>query len=258
MNNLGQRIKACRIACKLTQEDVARHLGIGKQAVYKYECGAVTNIPLENIEKMAALFGVPPEYLSGWSDIEEAKNQNSIFRERFSELVSSSGKSQSLIASEFGVAKQTISAWITGQSVPRAPVLSALADYFDVNVAWLAGNDAPKVDTRSRMKECRLILGYSAEQVASELNLNPATIYRYENGDISKMPSQILKPLADFLCTTPGYLMGWSDEGRPSPGVSLSPDEKDLIGVYRSLNKEGKEYLRQQSDMAAAVFKHKE
>ena len=186
MNNLGQRIKACRIACKLTQEEVANHLNIGKQAVYKYESGVVTNIPIDKIEKMATLFGVSPEYLSGWSDGEEAKKHNSLFRERFSELVSSSSKSQSIIASEFGVAKQTISAWITGQSVPRAPVLSALADYFNVNSAWLAGYDASKVDTN----------------------------------------------------------------------YSLTPDEEDLIRSYRSLSKEGKDYLHQQVGIAAAVFKH--
>lgn len=71
MSIAGDRIKACRIACRLTQEDVAKHLGIGKQAVYKYEAGTVTNIPLENIEQMASLFGVLPEYLSGWSSDKE-------------------------------------------------------------------------------------------------------------------------------------------------------------------------------------------
>lgn len=107
----------------------------------------------------------------------------------------------------------------------------------------------------SRMKECRMILGYSAEQVASKLNVSPATIYRYENGDISKMPSQILKPLADYLCTTPGYLMGWSDEGRPSP--SLSEGEQRLVTVYRSLGQEGKAYLLQQASIASAMFGEK-
>lgn len=91
----------------------------------------------------------------------------------------------------------------------------------------------------SRMKECRIILGYSAEQVAAALNISPATIYRYEKGDISKMPSQILKPLSDFLCTTPSYLMGWSDEGRPSP--SLTPDEHRLIDLYRGADDRARE-----------------
>lgn len=73
------------------------------------------------------------------------------FRERLTDLISSSGKSQSSIADEFGVAKQTISAWITGQSSPRAPVLSALADYFGVSLAWLMGYDVPRIDPKESL-----------------------------------------------------------------------------------------------------------
>lgn len=71
MSIAGNRIKECRIASQMTQDDVAKHLGIGKQAVYKYEIGAVTNIPLENIVKMSSLFQVSPCYLAGWSDVKE-------------------------------------------------------------------------------------------------------------------------------------------------------------------------------------------
>ena len=68
MRSSGQRIKACRQLNDMTQEDVAKHLGIGKQAVYKYEIGAVTNIPLDSVEKMAELFHTTPSYLAGWTD----------------------------------------------------------------------------------------------------------------------------------------------------------------------------------------------
>lgn len=63
-----------------------------------------------------------------------------------------------------------------------------------------------------RMKQARIALGYSAEQVAEFLGVSPATVYRYENGDISKFPGRLIKPLADFLCVSPAYLMGWDDE----------------------------------------------
>ena len=67
-----------------------------------------------------------------------------------------------------------------------------------------------------RIKQARLALGYSAEQVAAHLGVSPATIYRYENGDIAKLPSKHIKPLAEFLCVSPSYLMDWSeDEKRP-------------------------------------------
>jgi transcriptional regulator with XRE-family HTH domain len=68
----------------------------------------------------------------------------STFQERFSELIESSPKSRTAIAAEFGVAKQTISAWTTGQTSPRLPVISSLADYFGVSSDWLLGFDVPK------------------------------------------------------------------------------------------------------------------
>jgi len=58
------------------------------------------------------------------------------FRERFTELVEASPKSRTTIAREFNVAKQTVSAWVTGQSSPRLPVVAALADYFGVSFQW--------------------------------------------------------------------------------------------------------------------------
>ena len=65
--------------------------------------------------------------------------------------------------------------------------------------------------TGQRMKNRRKAIGLSAERVAEMLNVSPATIYRYENGDIEKVPGDRLAPIADALQTTPAYLMGWED-----------------------------------------------
>lgn len=68
MGIAGDRIKQCRTINRLTQDEVAEYLGLGKQAIWKYESGTVTNIPLENLERMAILFRTTPAYLAGWSD----------------------------------------------------------------------------------------------------------------------------------------------------------------------------------------------
>ncbi len=68
MSTTGERIRELRLSNHLTLEDVAKYLGVGRQAIYKYEQGTVTNIPLENLEKMSALFGTTPGYLAGWSE----------------------------------------------------------------------------------------------------------------------------------------------------------------------------------------------
>lgn len=64
--------------------------------------------------------------------------------------------------------------------------------------------------TGERMKKRRKEIGLSAEAVADRLGVSPATIYRYENGDIDKVPGERLAPIAAILQTTPAHLMGWS------------------------------------------------
>lgn len=63
-----------------------------------------------------------------------------------------------------------------------------------------------------RMKRRRLELGLSAEQVATAIGVSRATLYRYEAGDISKIPSKVVEKLSRVLDTTPGHLLGIEDE----------------------------------------------
>jgi len=60
------------------------------------------------------------------------------------------------------------------------------------------------------MKNRRKELGLSADYLAERLGVSRATIFRYENGDIEKIPSDILKPLSEILGLSPSQLMGWS------------------------------------------------
>lgn len=68
MKTAGERIRELRLQNKMTLDDVARQLGVGRQAIYKYEQGTVTNIPLDNLEKMAEMFNTTPGYIAGWED----------------------------------------------------------------------------------------------------------------------------------------------------------------------------------------------
>ena len=57
---IGERIREVRTAKGLTQEQLAEQVHVTKQAVYKYETGIVTNIPLDKLESIAACLGVAP------------------------------------------------------------------------------------------------------------------------------------------------------------------------------------------------------
>lgn len=77
--------------------------------------------------------------------------------------------------------------------------------------------------TGERLKYRRKEIGLSAEKVAERLGVSPATIYRYEKGDIEKVPVDSLAALAKILHTTPAYLMGWEDAPTTTKPAPVPP-----------------------------------
>lgn len=63
-----------------------------------------------------------------------------------------------------------------------------------------------------RIRDKRVSLGLSADELAAKLGKNRATIYRYESDEIENLPITVIAPLAAALDTTPAYIMGWEDE----------------------------------------------
>lgn len=72
--SIGEKIRTARETAGMTQEELGRLCGTTKQSIYKYENGVVTNIPLERIEKIANVTGVPAAYLMGWDDAQFPSN----------------------------------------------------------------------------------------------------------------------------------------------------------------------------------------
>lgn len=77
-----------------------------------------------------------------------------------------------------------------------------------------------------KIKELRMELNMSVDELAAKLGKNRATIYRYEKGDIGNLPLDVLEPLAKTLKTSPAYLIGWEDK-----------DDKDTITVGKLIKK---------------------
>lgn len=93
-----------------------------------------------------------------------------------------------------------------------------------------------------RMKEKRKELGLSAEFIADKLGVSPATIYRYEKGDIEKIPGNILEQISKILKTTPAYLMGWE------------PDDASRIRMAREASGFTQKKLAQQIGVSVATL----
>ena len=68
---IGDRIKVNRERLGMTQDDIARYLGVKPQTVYKYEKGIISNVPLDTIVRLAKLFEISPGELAGWDKKEK-------------------------------------------------------------------------------------------------------------------------------------------------------------------------------------------
>lgn len=77
-------------------------------------------------------------------------------------------------------------------------------------------------EIRNRIREQRLSMGYSFQELADLTKLSKSTLQRYETGDIGNLPLDKLEILATALQTTPQYLMGW--ETFEEASIRLSKD----------------------------------
>lgn len=79
-----------------------------------------------------------------------------------------------------------------------------------------------------RIKLRRKELGYNADYLANYLGVSRSTVFRYEKGEIEKLPTDILEKLAEVLHTSPGFLMGWEEESKDSRIVNLFNQLNDV------------------------------
>lgn len=97
------------------------------------------------------------------------------------------------------------------------------------------------MNTGDRIKQRRIELGLTADDLAQKIGKSRATIYRYENGDIENMPTPILEPLAKALDTTPADLMGWTSS---LPGIVIERKTSNSKRQYQRLSLYAEQLLK--------------
>ena len=67
-DNMGNIIKKLRLQKGITQEELAKIVGLQRSAIAKYELGIVDNMKQTTIKLMADYFNVKPSYLMGFEE----------------------------------------------------------------------------------------------------------------------------------------------------------------------------------------------
>lgn len=93
-----------------------------------------------------------------------------------------------------------------------------------------------------RIRNRRLELGLSVDDLANLLQKNRATVYRYESNYIKTYSPEVIASLAEALQTTPGYFYGYIDtDPDTSSDQPVTPEARILAKGIDKLPKEQRE-----------------
>lgn len=110
-----------------------------------------------------------------------------------------------------------------------------------------------------RIKNRRMELDYSFQDLADLTGMSKSTLQRYEAGSIKNIPLDKLKDLAKALKVTPEWIMGWDSPKQENNSYYLNEDvaaiaqeiyeDKDLKMLFDASRKVSKEDMQLVIDM---------
>lgn len=102
----------------------------------------------------------------------------------------------------------------------------------------------------SRIKKRRELLGISQTDLANMVKISKQTLYKYENGIITNIPSDKIEAISNKLGVSASYLMGWTTD------EVISIVERDV--ALSNISDRVKEYVLKLAELdekqQAAIF----
>ena len=80
------------------------------------------------------------------------------------------------------------------------------------------------------IKNARTAAGISQTDLAKKVGVSKQTLYKYETGIITNVPSDKIEEISSVLHVTPARLMGWDEP----EAIVLSIEEQSLVEHYRT------------------------
>lgn len=143
MDTFKTRIRQLRENKELTQEELAKVIGVSRATLASWEIGR-REPDFETASKIADFFDVSVDYLLGRTD--DPRSYEAIlmssFGERLKKLRTERGLRQEDIGKIVHVGKSTVSQWENNIHVPDLETVSKIASFLNVSVDYLLGNDS--------------------------------------------------------------------------------------------------------------------
>ena len=171
---IGQRVKTHRIACGMTQADLAEHLGVSTAVVGSWERG--NSMPTMQKGRQLA------NWLTEPASAGRAKTSiNTDLGERIQAKRMMLGISQSELGKRLGIDKKSIREWEYGWRAPSKTYAQTL-------IEWL--NESDDVLLCDRIREMRHRVGMTQRELAARLGCNLDAIKAWEQNRKGPTPEQ--------------------------------------------------------------------
>ena len=72
------------------------------------------------------------------------------------------------------------------------------------------------MEMSERIRERRMFMGYTQEELGEKLGLQKSAIAKYENGRVENIKRSVIGNMAKILECSPSYLMGWDNDEDPT------------------------------------------
>ena len=111
-----------------------------------------------------------------------------------------------------------------------------------------------------RIKKARIDANITQEELAKYCGTTKQSIYKYEQGIVTNIPTDRLELIAKCLNVSPEYLMGWTkeevadiDAGTILGKAAQDPDQIHLLETYQNLDADNQGKLIQFADALALL-----
>ena len=188
----------------ITPTTLVSVLNISRGSVTHWKQGKIPHYQTQ--QKIADYFGISVDELLG-NDTE--KKESTAFWENLCELCARAGVKPTNLASAVGISCGTVTHWKQGK-IPHYQTQQKIADYFDISVDELSGNNAEKevctfrtVDTIFRLLKAQ---GKSQVDLANYLGIGKNIITSWKSGRLSSY-TKYLPQMAAFFGVTVDELL---------------------------------------------------
>lgn len=142
------------------------------------------------------------------------------------------------LGKEVGVSKATVQRYETGEikHIPYENVVK-IAEATGTSAVSIIGWNVPKETNKKgdNIRKARKQAGLTLEELGEKIGVTKSTVRKYEIGEISNIPSDIIEKIAEATGTSRTAIMGW-DDSKELDAVLRDKNLVDMIGNFQQLS----------------------